>query len=88
VSPAPPPLLYQPQGCSACQQSGYRGRQGIYELVLLDDSLRQLIHAGAGEHELLAQARQHSPSLFGDGCALVLQGRTSLEELLRVTQED
>ena len=88
VSPANAPLLYQPQGCSACQQSGYRGRQGIYELVLLDDSLRQLIHAGAGEHELLAQARQHSPSLFGDGCALVLQGLTSLEELLRVTQED
>ena len=82
------PMLHRPVGCPSCQQSGYRGRRGIYELVLFDDTLRQLIHTGAGEYELLNHARQHSPSLFDDGQAMVLQGLTSLEELLRVTQKD
>jgi general secretion pathway protein E len=88
VDPQQAPQIYHPGGCPKCQHSGYRGRRGIYELVLLDDTLRQLIHTGAGEHELTAHARLHSPSLFEDGQRMVLQGQTSLEELLRVTQRD
>lgn len=88
VGPDSAPQLYRPVGCPNCQHSGYRGRRGIYELVLFDDVLRQLIHTGAGEHELVSHARQHSPSLFDDGQVMVLQGLTSLEELLRVTQRD
>jgi general secretion pathway protein E len=87
VAAAQAPQLYRAVGCSHCQHTGYRGRRGIYELVMLDDALRQLIHSGAGEHELAAHARLHSPSLFNDGQAMVLQGATSLDELLRVTQE-
>ena len=88
LAPLAPPLLYQAKGCAACQHSGYRGRQGIYELVLFDEKLRQLVHQGAGEAELSRHARAHGPSLFADGREKVLQGSTSLEELLRVTRED
>jgi len=88
LDPLAPPLLYHAPGCAACQHSGYRGRQGIYELVLFDEELRQLVHQGAGEAELSRHARAHGPSLFADGRDKVLQGSTSLEELLRVTRED
>ncbi|MCK3838874.1 MULTISPECIES: type II secretion system ATPase GspE [Pseudomonas] len=88
VAPVPAPLIYQPQGCTVCAKSGYQGRKGIYELVLFDGPMRQMIHQGAGEHQLQAYARQNSPSLFNDGQQAVLQGITSLEELLRVTRED
>ena len=43
--------VYEPNGCDACQNSGYRGRTGIYELVVVDDHLRQLIHDRASEQE-------------------------------------
>lgn len=82
-----PPTIYHPVGCPSCQHSGYRGRQGIYELVLFDEPLRQLIHEGAGEAALTNYARQHVHSLFTDGREKVLQGVTSVEELLRVTRE-
>ncbi|BBP83940.1 type II secretion system protein E [Pseudomonas sp. Pc102] len=85
---AAPPPLWHAVGCPACQHSGYRGRQGLYELVLLDEALRQLIHQGAGEAELTRHARRHGPSLFMDGRDKVLAGVTSLDELLRVTRED
>ncbi|MFJ7882141.1 type II secretion system ATPase GspE [Pseudomonas sp. NPDC096917] len=79
--------LYQPQGCSQCQQ-GYRGRTGIYELIGITPALAGLIHQGASEPDLTREAREHSPSLFQDGQRLVLQGLTSFDELLRVTLED
>ncbi|EIU1679385.1 type II secretion system ATPase GspE [Pseudomonas aeruginosa] len=88
LDPLAAPTLFHPQGCPACQHSGYRGRQGIYELVLFDEGLRQRVHEGAGEAELARYARQHGHSLFADGREKVLLGVTSLEELLRVTQED
>ena len=88
LDPQERPSLWHPVGCDACQHSGYRGRQGLYELVLLDEALRQLIHQGAGEAELTRHARRHGPSLFMDGRDKVLAGVTSLEELLRVTRED
>ena len=67
---------------------GYRGRTGIYELVSVDDTMRTMIHDGAGEHELERYARTLSPSIRDDGRAKVMSGNTSLEELLRVTRED
>ena len=79
--------LFRAHGCSQCQQ-GYRGRTGIYELVSITPNLASLIHQGASEPDLAREARQLSPSLFQDGQRLVLQGQTSLDELLRVTQED
>jgi general secretion pathway protein E len=66
----------------------YRGRCGLYELVLVDEAMRRLIHDNASEADLLAQARRRTPSLLADGWAKVCAGATSVEEVLRVTRED
>lgn len=80
--------LYHPKGCEACNHLGYRGRTGIYELVLIDDTMRQLIHDGAGELALNRHARTLTPSIREDGWRKVLAGVTSVEEVLRVTREE
>ncbi len=80
--------IYRGGGCSNCNQSGYIGRNGIYELIEVDDAARNLIHTGASEVELERLARQTSPSIRHDGARLVLEGKTSLEEVLRVTREE
>jgi general secretion pathway protein E len=78
--------LYQPVGCAACGQSGYRGRTGIYELVVVDPALLRLIHDQSGEPALReACARSGVRSLAMDGARWLADGTTSLAELLRVT---
>jgi general secretion pathway protein E len=88
VAAAAPPTLYHPRGCSECHEQGYRGRTGIYELVMFDDQLRTLIHNAAAEQDMLRHARTLGPSIREDGRRKVLEGLTSLEEVLRVTQEE
>jgi general secretion pathway protein E len=88
VSVDSPPTLYRPQGCEKCNQLGYRGRTGIYELVAVNDAMRTLIHEGSGEQELERLARQSTPGIRQDGWRRVLDGVTSVEEVLRVTQGD
>ena len=83
-----PPTLYRPRGCAACNELGYRGRTGIYELVTVSDAMRSMIHDGEGELALEQLAREHSPSMRQDGWRIVLDGATSVEEVLRVTQGD
>jgi len=68
--------------------NGYRGRTGIYELVVIDDQMRTMIHDGSSEHELERYARTLTPSIRDDGRAKVLAGETTIEEVLRVTRED
>ncbi|NWB97335.1 type II secretion system ATPase GspE [Pseudomonas gingeri] len=87
VEASNPPRLFRANGCEHCQQ-GYRGRIGLYELIGITPALAVLIHNGASEPELIREARKASRSLFQDGQRLVLEGHTSLDELLRVTQED
>ena len=81
------PQLFRAVGCELCQ-SGYRGRVGIYELISVTPAVSALIHQGASEQALADEARKVSRSLFQDGRQRVLDGVTSLDELLRVTQED
>lgn len=88
VSLAEAPVIYHPKGCPSCNGLGYRGRSGIYELIVLDETLRQKVHEGASEQELEEYARQFGPSIRHDGIRKVLDGTTSLEEVLRVTRED
>lgn len=83
-----PPQLFKPDGCSHCLNLGYRGRTGIYELIEIDDSVRRLIHDGAGEHELLEVVRPRSPSIRQDGVRRILAGETSIDEVIRVAQDD
>ncbi|RKZ41414.1 MAG: type II secretion system protein GspE [Gammaproteobacteria bacterium] len=78
--------LYAPVGCKACNSIGYRGRTGIYELVSIDQTLRTMIHDGAGQHALESEA--HNETIQQDGMNRVLAGKTSLDELLRVTQNE
>lgn len=80
--------IYRSGGCPVCSQSGYIGRNGIYELIEIDDAARNLIHDGASEVEMERLARQTSPSIRQDGARLVLAGKTSIEEVLRVTRAE
>src|SRR5690606_10240205 len=59
--------IHEPQGCDQCQHSGYRGRTGIYELITIDDTMRQLIHDRVSEHEMAGYARRKAPSIRDDG---------------------
>ncbi len=81
-----PPTVYRATGCKECNHLGYRGRVGIYEVVRVNEHLRDLIHKKAGEMELEHVARQAGPSINQDGIAKILKGITSIEEVLRVIQ--
>ncbi len=86
TDPATP--LFTAVGCAACNASGYRGRTGIYELLVVDESLRRMIHDGAAEQDLRAHAAAHGMTrMRADGMRWVRAGDTSLEEVLRVTRE-
>ena len=77
--------LWNAVGCATCGGSGYRGRTGVYELLLIDAGLRVLIHDRAGESALReASARVGARSLLADGGRWLADGTTSLAELLRV----
>lgn len=78
--------IYQPVGCEHCQHIGYQGRMGLYEMVVVDDAVRQMIHGNASEPEIEQHVRTYSQSLQQSGLEKVLSGETSLEEVLRVTQ--
>ena len=86
-SRAEAPELYRPGQSRPGNETGYRGRTGIYELIGITEQLTQLIHEGAGQQELEAEARKHSPGIIDDGWAKVAAGITSVEEVLRVTRD-
>ncbi|WP_439107898.1 GspE/PulE family protein [Congregibacter sp.] len=80
--------VFEAQGCEHCLQSGYSGRTGIHELFLLDEDLRGVVQSGADASELHAAARtQGMITLYEDGLRKVVAGESSLEEVLRVTQD-
>ena len=77
---------WHPVGCERCGQSGYAGRRGVYELLLMDDDIRPLVHRNAADAEIFAAARaQGMRTLREDANRWLETGRTSLEEVLRVT---
>ncbi len=76
-------------GCQRCHNSGFAGRIGVYEVMEVSPELRRMIHRGAATHELRDKVRDHGGlSLREEGVAVALQGKSSLEEVLRVTQND
>jgi type IV pilus assembly protein PilB len=76
---------FEPGGCVQCAQTGYKGRTGIYEVMTLTDEIRRLILDAARHDELLAAARaQGMRTLHEAGLAKILQGVTSVPEVLRV----
>jgi general secretion pathway protein E len=88
LDPATAPVVHRARGCPACNRTGYRGRTGIYELIEVDDRLRQLIHDGAGEQEMIDHVRKTVPGIRADAVERVCQGVTTVEEVLRVTRDD
>jgi general secretion pathway protein E len=80
--------IYRGRGCEACRSTGYRGRMGIYELLPIDDPIRTLIMQQANAQKIKAAAMERSlKTLLQDGALKVMQGLTTVDELLRVTQE-
>jgi len=83
-----PDVLYRGQGCQDCRGSGYRGRLAIHELVMMTDELRQLILERAPECVLHAAAARAGTTFLRDECLQrVVEGETTLEEVVRVTQQ-
>jgi general secretion pathway protein E len=85
---AEPFVIYHAAGCDECRQTGYSGRSGVYEFIVIDENLRNMIHDRSSELKMRQYARSLFPSLRQDGYRRVLMGQTSLEEVLRVTSED
>ncbi len=86
MSPSLTPSVKARAGCRQCHDSGFRGRLGIFEIMEVDGRLRRMIHTGAPTHELRAYLRKIGVlSLREEGVQHALQGKTSLEEVLRVT---
>ncbi len=81
--------LYRPVGCPRCMHTGYRGRSGIYELLVVDETVRELVMSGANAVTIREAARRRGMvTLREDGVAKLAQGLTSAEDVLRVTQDE
>jgi general secretion pathway protein E len=80
--------VYRARGCSMCRDTGYQGRTGIHELLVLDEPMRRAVIEGKDASELQAIAAASGMlTLYEDGLRKVAAGTTCLEELLRVTQD-
>lgn len=80
--------LYTGKGCEKCAFTGYYGRSGIFELLIVDDEIRKLILKNADANQLRAAGRQRGMrTLLENGAEKIREGITTLSEVLRVTQE-
>jgi len=81
--------VYRAKGCPACNRVGYRGRSGIYELLVLDDDVRQLILKNVDSGTVKKKAMEKGMlTLLDDGALKIARGETTIAEVLSVTQED
>ncbi|MCX6547812.1 MAG: ATPase, T2SS/T4P/T4SS family, partial [Acidobacteria bacterium] len=78
--------FYQPVGCEACNKRGYRGRVGLYEVLEMSETLKDMILTGASAIELREQAQKEGMiTLRRSGCRKVMDGVTSIHEIVRET---
>jgi len=78
--------LYKGKGCDKCNNTGYKGRLGIYEMIQISKPIRDLIDQGAKEEVILKKANELGMKTMRQDAALkVIQGLTTVEEMLRVT---
>ncbi len=81
--------LWRPEGCDHCRGTGYRGRMGIYELLVSDESIRELATARAASNMIKEAAMKSGmQTLRGDGWDKALAGVTTVDEVVRVTKAD
>jgi general secretion pathway protein E len=84
-----PPTLYRPRGCALCDNKGFVGRRGIYELMVMDDAVGALILQNADAVTLKRAALEGGmDTMRDDGARKVLSGMTTVEEVLAATQDD
>jgi type IV pilus assembly protein PilB len=77
--------LYKGKGCSNCGNTGYKGRTGIREILILDPEIRELVEKGGTNDEIKAAAIKKGMVTLKRACInYILQGKTTVEELLRV----
>jgi len=82
-----PHELMHGAGCDQCRDSGYAGRLGIYELLVIDEEFRQIINTDSSVNSMRAAFRRSGwPNLFADGLLKVKDGLTTIEEILRVAE--
>ncbi len=80
--------FYKPVGCDQCGGEGYRGRNGIYEVLAMDTNIRKLVTQQATTEEIETEARKTGmATMVEDGFSKIVQGVTSLEEVMRATKE-
>ncbi|MES2014813.1 MAG: ATPase, T2SS/T4P/T4SS family, partial [Patescibacteria group bacterium] len=85
VIPADISKVYEPGGCSACNNTGFKGRIGVFEAIVIDTEMDALLRTSPSEHEIQAlQRTKELLTMVEDGVMKVLAGVTSLEELNRV----
>jgi general secretion pathway protein E len=89
-TPGPPAgHLFRARGCNRCLKTGYTGREGIYELLIMDDDVRALAIKNVDSTTIKKLAQQKGMrTLRDDGLRKVLAGRTTLDEVMRVTHQD
>jgi general secretion pathway protein E len=81
--------IFRAVGCPACNKNGYRGRTGIYELLLVDDDIRQLVLKNIDSNTIKKKATEKGmTTLLDDGAKKIAMGETTIAEVLSVTQED
>lgn len=80
-------VVKESAGCPQCQNTGYSGRKGLYELLMVDQTLSRMIHNKASEHEMADYAEQNLTSMLDQGRYMVLKGETSPSEVLRMVKE-
>ena len=82
-----PRKLWRGKGCQACHETGFRGRMAVHEVVVIDEGLRRLIAKGADSTQLLdyVQNVQQFSDLRDDAVQRMLEGQTSLQEVMRMT---
>lgn len=83
-------IIYRAVGCDACSNTGYKGRTGIHELLVVDEEVMRMIHSGGAEIDMEKYAIQNlgMQTLRMDAMRWVLDGKTSLEEVASITQEN
>ncbi len=78
--------FYRGRGCDACNNTGYKGRVGLFELMIMNDELRDMIMANASVDEMREKARSYGMSTLRDaGIAYAFDGTTTMEEIVRET---
>ncbi len=79
--------VFEATGCEACNQTGFTGRMGLYELLTITPQLARLIHNRASEHEIAECAQSYVSTMISEGRDMVIRGKTPAHEVLRMVKD-